>query len=63
MIKIVTACNDSKAYGELADICKFTIKRYCRKHGFGYSFYRITEKERPPAWYKIALLRKEFDEE
>ena len=61
MIKIVTACNDSEAFGELSEICKFTIKRYCRRHGLGYSFYRITEKDRPPAWYKISLLQKEFE--
>lgn len=61
MIKIITACDESKPYQELADICRFTIKRYCKRNGLAYSFYRISETERPPSWYKIRLLKKEFE--
>lgn len=61
MIKIITACDHSKPYQELADLCKFSIKQYCRRNGLTYSFYKITETERPPAWYKIRFLKQEFE--
>ncbi len=61
MIKIITACNHSKPYQELADLCKFSIKQYGRRNGIAWSFHRITDTTRPPAWYKIRFLRQEFE--
>jgi|GEM_PF-6884155 len=61
MIKIITACDNSKTHAELAEICKFSIKKYCRLHRLAYDFHTITETEVPAAWYKIQLLRKELE--
>ncbi len=61
MIKIITACNNSKTHTELAEICKFTIKKYCKRHGLKYAFHTITETKWPASWYKIQLLRKELE--
>jgi galactosyl transferase GMA12/MNN10 family len=62
MIKIITGCDHSRTHAELAEICKFTIKRYCRLHGLAYSFHTITETEVPAPWYKIQFLLKEFEQ-
>lgn len=62
MIKIITACDNSKTHAGLAEICKFTIKKYCKRHGLAYAFHAINETEWPAAWYKIQLLRKELED-
>jgi hypothetical protein len=56
---VVTACDEN--YSDLQKVTSPTIKSYCEKQGYDCFINRITEKERPPAWYKIKEVLKAFE--
>jgi galactosyl transferase GMA12/MNN10 family len=62
MIKIITACDDSPKFRELSAICRYSIRKYCRRHSHEFAFHTIHESARPPSWYKIPLIKRELQQ-
>lgn len=58
-MKIISAY--TKDIKELSDISFDSYYNYCKNNNIELERFEITETERPPSWYKIKLILKQFD--
>lgn len=50
-----------KNFGELGKICLKSMEKYAEKHGFDIKLFNNIMINRPPAWTKIFIVRKLFN--
>ena len=51
-----------KNFEKIGNICLKTINAYAKRHGFDVKLYNNIKSNRPPAWNKILLIQKLFQD-
>ena len=51
-----------KNFEKIGNICLKTINAYAERHGFDVKLYNNIKSNRPPAWNKILLIQKLFQD-
>lgn len=55
-IRVITASSLEAGYGELAEITKLNLSKWCATAGYDFRFYQIPEDVEHKSFYKIQLL-------
>ena len=61
-MRLCVATYFDDGFAPVGDICAATLKCYAARHGFDLTIDRTLRSDRPPAWNKILLIQRLFDQ-